>query len=298
MGNCINVALAADSNYFQPLSVVMVSILKNADKNDKFHFYILCNGVSEDLKSKILGLKNIREFDIDFFDIDNSEFESFNSLPDSHITLTAYSRMKLSNLLPNVKKIIYLDCDVIVKSSLNQLFNIDISDYYIAAVEDIGCTFLRKYNKDICPYDFLYINSGVLLINLQKWREDDIAQKLYDTAKSKVNHFQHDQEIINIVCHDKCLPLDVSWNVQDSFFRNDAIVKTNDCVKEIRKAARHPKIIHYTFKLKPWNNISMPKSFDWWYYNKYSTLPLKMSIRQKFDLYKSIVKRFFSKKYI
>lgn len=298
MEKFINVAFAADKNYIQPLSVAIVSILMNAKKNDNLHFYILCNDVPECLKLKLQELKKIKNFEVDFFDIDNNEFTSFNLLKESHITLTAYSRMKLADLLPDIDKIIYLDCDVIVKSSLNQLFNIDISDYYIGAVEDIGCTFLRKYHKDICPYDFLYINSGVLLINLKKWRDENIPEKLYSTAKSGINHFQHDQEIINIVCHEKCFNLDLSWNVQDSFYRNDNIVKSNDNKKNIKSSAKNPKIIHYTFNIKPWDNVKMPKANEWWYYNKYSSLPLKISFKQKLSLYLAIFKRFFSKKYI
>ena len=243
MEKFINVAFAADKNYIQPLSVAIVSILMNAKKNDNLHFYILCNDVPECLKLKLQELKKIKNFEVDFFDIDNNEFTSFNLLKESHITLTAYSRMKLADLLPDIDKIIYLDCDVIVKSSLNQLFNIDISDYYIGAVEDIGCTFLRKYHKDICPYDFLYINSGVLLINLKKWRDENIPEKLYSTAKSGINHFQHDQEIINIVCHEKCFNLDLSWNVQDSFYRNDNIVKSNDNKKNIKSSAKIRKLL-------------------------------------------------------
>lgn len=291
--NEINIAFAADENYVQPMSVAITSILKNASKNDKLSFYILCNNISTDSKNWLLELKKVKDCKITFFDINNSEFSSFNVLK-GHITVTAYFRMKLADLLPDINKIIYLDCDVIVKTSLYDLFETDISGYYIAAVEDIGCTYLRKYRKDICPYDFMYINSGVLLINLEEWRKDNIPEQLFKTAESGVNHFQHDQEIINIVCHDKCLQLDLSWNVQDSFYRNDALVKTNVQAKYIRQCAKNPKIIHYTFKIKPWDEVTMPMAREWWYYNKFSTIPLKMTNSQKLKFWFARYGKIFS----
>lgn len=277
----INIAFAVDENYIQAMLVAIISVLKNSRKSDNISFYILCNGVSEKSKNKLLELKTIKDFQIHFFDIDISEFSSFNLLG-THITATAYFRMKLADLLPDVKKIIYLDCDIIVKESLQELFDYDLSGKYIAAVEDIGCTYLRKYHKEILPYDFIYINSGVLVINLEEWRKDNIPEKLYITAKSGINHFQHDQEIINIVCHGKCLLVDLSWNVQDSFYKYDEyIFLTHDNNKYIKKCSKKPKIIHFTEAKKPWNDTSMPAAYEWWYYNKFSPSPLKMNNKQK-----------------
>ena len=278
--NKINIAFALDENYIQPMSVAIVSLLKNSGKNDDICLYVLCNKVSDASKNKLFELKKIKDFQIQFLDIDMSEFSSFNLLG-SHITVTAYFRMKLADLLPEVKKIIYLDCDIIVKTSLKELFDYDLSGKYIAAVEDIGCTYLRKYHNEICPYDFVYVNSGVLLINLEEWRKDNVPAKLYNTAEARINHFQHDQEIINIVCHDKCLLADLSWNVQDSFYRNDAIVKTNNNSEYIKKCSKKPKIIHFTASKKPWNEVSMPAAYEWWYYNKFSPIRLKMTPKQK-----------------
>ncbi len=294
----INIAFAADENYIQPMSVVIASILKNANSDDNLKFYILCNDVSDSSKKKLMNLKKIKDCDISFFDIDSSEFQSFNIMPGSHITLTAYFRMKLPTILSDIEKILYLDCDLVVKTSLSKLFYIDISDYYIAAVEDIGCTYCRKYRKDILPYDYLYINSGVLLINLAEWRKYNVHKMLLETAKSGINHFQHDQEIINIVCHDKCLSLDLAWNVQDSFFRDDLIVQTNPNAEYIKECAKKPKIIHYTYLFKPWADVKMPMAKEWWYYNKFTPEPMKMNIVQKIDFFCPFLWNIFSVKKI
>ena len=199
----------------------------------------------------------------------------------SHITKTAYARMYLADILPELDKLIYLDCDLIIKTSLKELYDIDLNENYIAGVEDIGCTYLGKYWKNVFPYDYFCINTGVLLINLKKWREDKIVQKLLEAGKQGKYKLQLDQELINDVCHEKVIPLDLSWNVQDSFYRNDKIVKTNKNKKYIKYCAKHPKIIHYTEKIKPWKNVLMAKSNEWWYYNQYSSLKAEMTLQQK-----------------
>ena len=280
--NEINVAFAADENYVQPMSVAITSILKNASKSDILSFYILCNNVSELSKSKLLQLKKIKNFKMQFIDIDEEILKSFLIYDGSHITRTCYYRLQLPNLLPDLDKILYLDCDLIIKKSLKNLFNTDIEQCYIAGVEDIGCTFLFRFPQSNNWYNFLpIVNSGVLLMNLKKWREADIWNKAKTLVLSGGGSYHLDQEIINRLCHEKCLLLDMSWNVQDSFYRNNLIVKSNPNVNTIKKTAQKPKILHYTTWIKPWVDVTMPMAREWWYYNKFSSIPLKMSNSQK-----------------
>lgn len=280
----INVALASDENYFQPLSVTMTSILKNANRDELIHFFVLCNNVKDELKTKLFELKKLKDCTIKFIDLDNKSLTNFSAGKEGcHITKTAYARIFLPEIVKNEEKIIYLDCDIVVKSSLWELFDTDIKDYYIGAVEDIGCTCLHKLRPDINPYDYFYINTGVLLINLEKWREDNIVGKILEAERLGYSKFQQDQELINVVCHEKCLPLDMSWNVQDSFYRDDVIVKTSERKKNIKYASKHPNIIHYTASAKPWNYVYIPKANDWWYYNKVSPLKRKITVKQKLE---------------
>ncbi|MBP3924267.1 glycosyltransferase family 8 protein [bacterium] len=276
----INLAFAADEKYFQPMSVAMVSILKNSGKHDNLCFYIICNSVSDKLKNELLGIKKIKDCEIKFIDINQEKLSYFLKDTHCHITLTAYCRLFLPSLLPDLDKILYLDCDIIAKKNIRRLYNTDISKCYVGAVIDIGCVCWYRYLEN-CPYDFLNImNTGVLLMNLKMWREDNLTQKAIELGKAGCGEAQHDQEIINILCHDKCLFLDMSWNVQDSFFRNAGEVKSNPFRYYIRRCAHYPKIIHYTTQFKPWNDIHIAHAFDWWYYNSFSPLRRKFPLNQ------------------
>ena len=116
----INICLAADENYIKYLIVTIISILKNADKQDEFSFYILCNDICDNSKEIILNLGRKKKCMFHFVDVDIKNFEQYPK-GGEHITNTTYFRYKIAEFLPNVDKIIYLDCDVIVKKSLRNI---------------------------------------------------------------------------------------------------------------------------------------------------------------------------------
>lgn len=264
----INVCLASDENYVQHLTVVIASILKNANISDELYFYILSNKISESSKTKILQVKDIKECSMIFIELDVVHFEKcpvFNN----HITITMYYRYMIASVCPDIDKIIYLDCDVVVEDSLAELFNTNIDDYWIGAVEDVGYTFHRQFDERM--YKFFYVNSGVLLINLKKWREDNIEKLLFDTTIEMHDKIlQGDQDIINLALREKCLTLDYKWNVQDTFFRKNAEVRKNTNKKLILKAAKNPSIIHFTGAKKPWQELIIPKATSYLKYLQYT----------------------------
>lgn len=292
----INICFASDNNYVQYMATSIISILKNANSDDELNFYILSNNIKQEYKDKILELKKIKKCKISFLDIDEEEFKDCPYV-DKHISVTTYFRYKIANLLPNLDKIIYLDCDIIVKQSLGQLFSINLGNNIIGGVEDIGYSSIREIMSDVYIFKGFYINAGVLLINLKQWRDENIEDKLFDfTFNNKEIIKIGDQDVINGVLKDRILPIDYKWNVQDSFYRHkNNEVKQHNNKFEIIKASKKPGIIHYTYKFKPWNNIKMPKSFDWWYYNKYSPFSEKKSLIPYFYLWiKYILKGVFS----
>ncbi len=260
----INIALASDNNYAEHMAIAILSILENAKKSDKLCFYILDNGISREVKDVIDFFIKKNKALIKYFDLKNqpeftNRFENCK-VGDLHISITGYYRFMIAELMPKIDKIIYLDCDILVEKSLSDLYKINIDDYYIGAVEDVGYAHWRQTNPEMI-HKFFYINSGVLLINAKKWREDNIGQKLLDYAIAGENiGYGQDQPVINVICKEKCLPLDYKWNVQDSFYRPGVEVSTNKNKKAILEAAKNPFVLHFTAPVKPWNNyITLPK---------------------------------------
>lgn len=262
INNRINLCFATDENYAHYLLVTIGSILLNAAPDDDLHIYILCNKVSKPIKDVFLDVDRMRPCTIYFLDVDKSLFKNcpFVSL---HISLTTYYRYIIATLIPEIGKVLYLDCDMIVEKSLRELFNTDISDYYIAGVEDFGAVYSSKYARELSRY----INAGVILINLKKWRSDNIEKKLFETTQLLKDRLTlGDQDVINVLMHDKCLLLNHRWNVQHSFFK-EYVSKNSNCI-DIIAATKEPYIIHYTSRDKPWHNNDVPYRDIYWKYHQ------------------------------
>ena len=232
----INVCLSTDNNYAPYAGVVIASILSNAGENDKLNFYILDGNISQENKEKIQSLKSIRNCNITFVSVDESKFEDYKSLTThKYISLVTYYRLRLSEILTEVDRIIYLDCDTIVNCSLSDLFNTELNENYMAGVIDIRVKYKPKWKNKI------YVNAGMLLMDLEKIRRDNIEEKFLLYAKKHFGEIKTgDQDIINFVLGEKIKILDDLWNVQVSSF----LSRSNFTKK--------PKIIHYVARKKPW----------------------------------------------
>ena len=264
--NKINVCISSSDSYAKYAGVVVASILYNASFDDEISFYILDGGISQENKDKVYSLKSIKDCEINFVQVDEKMFDCYKQVKThGYILLPTYFRLKLATLLPDVDKIIYLDCDTVVNTSLKDLFNEDTSEYLIAGVSDINRNMVRKNPN--------YVNAGMLLIDLDNIRKDGTEEKFYKYTKENLEKIKTgDQEIINEVCKSKIKVIDCEWNVQVSNFTNrSSYTKT-------------PKIIHYVSSSKPWNYGSYSYFKNYWF--KYLQLtPWKLKDEEKFHWY-------------
>lgn len=231
----INVCLACDNNYAKYAGVVVASVLANSKDDEDLRFYILDGGISENKKTEILSLKSIKDCKIEFVQIEESMFEDYKKVAThKYISIATYYRLRLATLLPEVERIIYFDCDMVVNSNLNNLFNVELGENVIAGVRDI--------NKRMLQQNPSYINAGMVLFDLNKIRKENIEQKFYDYTNENFETIKMgDQTIINEVLKGRIKIVEDEWNVQSSNFTNRS------------SYTKHPYIIHYVAKRKPWH---------------------------------------------
>ena len=254
MLNVIPLVLSTDNYGSKYLDVTLLSILTNADKTTFYDIYILTpKNFSKKAKLKLeFDTKSFRNNKIHFINMNNC-FSNAKMLQ-KHITYPCLFRLKTDLVVPKTyDKCIYLDTDTIIQTDLQELFKIDIDDYYIAGVFDIGITLKRfkyihpKYNNALNIPDLsTYINSGVLLINLKKIRMDNISKQFIN--ESRKNYFFADQDVLNKVCYGKIKLLPPKFNSITMY--NKIINKSNEfrniyTKKEIAESIKSPKIIHY-----------------------------------------------------
>ena len=232
----INICFASDDNYAMPTGTAIASILKNAAKEDELSIYIIESGISQQNKDKILALKSIKDCNIQFVPASNCDFSQYAKVMTCpHITIPTYYRLKVASLFPQLDKILYLDGDLIVRRSLKDLYNEDITGYVCAGVEAIK----DEKGKDV--YDKLYVNAGVILFNLKKMREENTEEVLANYAAENINEIKYgDQDIINFALEGKIKTIDSKYNIQ-----------TCNCYY-ISDYSLDYTIIHYIGSTKPW----------------------------------------------
>ncbi|WP_394186454.1 glycosyltransferase family 8 protein [Metabacillus halosaccharovorans] len=256
----LSVVYSSDNNYAQHVGVSMLSLFENNIKFNSITVYLIENNVSHDNKNKLkLICKDYQRsiVFISFKEISNKlQIDIRNS-----ISISAYARLFLPSVIDKkTEKILYLDCDSVINSSLEDLWNINICNYYVAGVKDtVSDETKLKVNMEI---NQPYINSGMLLINLKKWREDDIEKRFIEFINLyNGDVFHHDQGTINGVLHKKFLLLHPKYNAMTTFFTmtRDEIIKyygLNDYYSEseLKEAINNPVYIHYTpaFVNRPW----------------------------------------------
>lgn len=274
--NIIPVAMALDNNFTLPTIVTMTSILENAKPTTKYDFYLLLSGdFSDSSKQKINSLTDKYNCKITTIDM-GSKYSQDRT--DGHMTTAMYYRLQLPNLLSDKNKCLYLDGDTIVTKDLSEMYSIDMSNYYLAGVRDWSICAKGKDHADFLGISTMddYINSGVLIMNLKKMREDNLEQKFIDFMpiinNAGARQVHHDQDILNAVCFGKIYHFPHKYNAMTgktafSLRHYDINSTIQKCYtrQEWIETGRDPVIIHYTWK-KPWNVLSKKFANKWWNY--------------------------------
>ena len=270
----MDICLSSDDNYAKYMGTTMASILSNSKEDEEIYFHLLDGGITEENKNRLLSLKKIKDCTILFYNSQNIKFS---------YGIVHCLRLNISNILVNVDKLLYLDCDVIVTNSLKELFEMDINDNYVIAVEDGNLNSVLSYKKmNGLTENNTYFNSGMLMINNRLWINDNIDQKFYDDYLKYGITSYADQDILNRVLKDKVIITDIKWN----FLSYKKIHNSAPNISEVN-------IIHYVSN-KPWTeNISKGFFADefWKYYQLtpwFMEAPLdavKIMINQKVNDY-------------
>lgn len=256
----MDVVYSSDDRYAQHVGVSMVSLFEKNHHFKEINIHLIENQISLVNKKKLRSISEEYNRSLNF--ISFRDFSSELDLNMEHsISISAYARLFASRVVEkDIDTLLYLDCDTIIDANLDELFTLNIEDYYVAGVEDTVSPETKK--RVGLNGQKRYINSGVMLINLKKWRKEDIERKFIDFINYyKGNVFHHDQGVINGVLSDQVLILPPTYNAMTPIFtmsRDEMLdyynLKDIYMEDELEKAKTKPVIIHYTpaFVCRPW----------------------------------------------
>ena len=231
----MNLLFCFDQNYQQHFGVAITSVLLN-NLSSHFDVHIITNFMEEKLKQKLDTLSKNYKCSFHLYIINNLDKISKLKVSD-HVSNATYYRLIMAEILPkHIDKVLYLDSDVVVISPLEELYNIDLENYFIAASGFSGTLVKSKG-----------FNSGVMVVNLEKWRNEQISTKVIDFATQNRNKLPyHDQSALNRVIKQNYLIIDRKWNFQVDLSPRK-IQKPDDNI-----ALKNARIIHYIGSSKPW----------------------------------------------
>ncbi|ECQ5849206.1 glycosyltransferase family 8 protein [Campylobacter jejuni] len=284
-----HIVLNANENYIKYAAVLMTSIIQKTDLNksmsefcnfdtdEGYVFHILSDFISESMKVRISNLEkqlnDIYPCKIVLHILNDDEFKGMLKWRGNYL---AYYRIKMASVLPRDLKIcLYLDCDMLCFGDLRELLSVDINNYQAAVCLDGNN---HKKNKKVFfslkgreKYKFSniekYFNSGFILVNLDRWRRDNIENKSIDFLK-KFKTLYPDQDALNIALTE-VLTLPMRWNLLLAYY----VVNVNNSKKLFRDQSKYSslhytqyefktelnniKIAHFTVEpSKPWDKLS------------------------------------------
>ena len=259
MNREIPIFFTIDDSYAPFLAVALNSAIKNSDPQRNYKAIVLYQYLGADNISRLQALQT-ENFKIELMPI-RANMEALddrmsNRLRCDYFTLTIYFRLFIPSMFPQYDKGIYIDSDVVLTDDIAKLFDIDIGENYIGACNDLSIAdippLVAYTEKAVGVNAKEYINSGVLLMNLKKMRDDDLEGHFLSLLnKYHFDSIAPDQDYLNAMCNGKIYYLEEKWDTMP----NDA-----------KPMLTETSLIHYNLFSKPWCYDGIQYEEQFWNY--------------------------------
>jgi lipopolysaccharide biosynthesis glycosyltransferase len=246
----IVVACSADRAYALPLAVMLRSAGVNLDPRRTLDVYVVDGGLGNEMRMRILASLP-QQITLHWV---APERNAFIDLPLwGRMTINTYDKLTIAQSLPkSVRRTLWLDSDLLVLADLTALWDLKLCEYSVLAVPDVlvgklgGRFGVAGYRELGMDGDAEYFNAGVMSLDLERWRKDEVASGALEYLKRHRRRvYFWEQEALNVVLFGKWGRLDSRWNCNPTLVN---LVRRN--------AARDdevPWIVHFSGSLKPWN---------------------------------------------
>lgn len=280
--NNIPIVMACNDAYMKYTSVLLQSILENANSKNNYDISILHNDISIETQNRALKNFNKANFSVRFVDV-SAKIAQYGELKtNAHISVETYYRFLIPELFVH-DKVIYIDCDTVVENDIANLYEIDIENNYVGAVRDfdfIASNYTPErqevYKKEILNYLNLksfenYFQAGVLVLNLQEIRKNFKTEEFINLVQKR-NWIYMDQDILNLCFKNKVYYLPESWNVITLMEKNSVrgqIIQERlpyQLSDDYNKSREAPNVVHFAGSYKPWYYKESDMAEIFWQY--------------------------------
>jgi len=276
----MNVVYASDDNFVEIMGVSICSLFENNKNVAELTVYILDHNISKENKQKIADLANAYGREIKLIST-GSIVKDLSFLQQDRGGASQFSRLFLSKLLPNgCTRALYLDCDTCIRHNIEDFYNQDFEGKTVCGVMD--CISKQHRAKVGLPETAIYINSGMMLIDLESWKANKIEDKITGIIEKFHGKIPYaDQGILNLALQEKVKLARPRYNCMSIFttFSFDDLLKYRkpsvcDTRADIEDAKNNPSIVHFVTLFcasRPWFKNSAGPFFDDWKHYKQLT---------------------------
>lgn len=251
----MKVVVTVNENYVYPLKVMLYSLFSTQE--EQITVILMHTEISA---ASVEMLKDFCHFHKAEFLEMRIEEDFFKKAPVmEHFSKEMYYRLLCPWLLSDVDRVLYLDPDMVINDSLSSFFHMDLGGAALAAGRDRPTGMDNRARLNLNP-DTVYVNSGVILMDLDKMRErreEDILRLL---EEKKEELLYPDQDIINLFWEGSIKVVEDCYNLN----ANILFLKEHLCTPFPKKMKKYAKIIHYPGKDKPWNRGYKKGMYAYW----------------------------------
>ncbi len=244
----IHVALIFDDNFWAPAYATMRSVCLFSRSREQLVFHLLHRTLSDAHRADLLRITEEFPVQLRWYDLDQLPLfqELIARIPEQgRLPNIFYARLLIDRFVADdVKRMLYLDCDMLVRDDLGALYEWDLDGKPFGAVRDTSGAWIVagrdvRANRDIFDVANSYFNSGLLLMDLAAWRATDLVGHLQRAqAQGLMQRIYYDQDLLNLIFSNNWQRLPWRWNLIDP--------------KPVHESL-DPAIIHYTGVKKPWS---------------------------------------------
>lgn len=260
--NAFPVAFITDKSYFDTMLLAAWTLVEHQDT--PYQIYFLLSSCSEEQKQYATclfphaGIQTVPESQL-----------PFTERSGSHLSKTTLLKFALPNFFPDLDRLLFLDCDVLIQGDLHELQEWPLDNSPLAAVRDAAVIHSPYFQRTIFPlsHSHDYINAGVMLLNLKYMRDNNCIPDLEKMAFESPHLAYHEQDILNILFADKMSFLPPKYNSMPKVSSDGML--TDLQLAEIHKMSvtfyqkQKVAIYHLAGPDKPWNTSGAFKYTLW-----------------------------------